>query len=133
MTGIRSLGYLRFFQAVLEVSGDQAVFWLHLVILSSSPFSLVARALKLELPMPLGRPAVFLEVLKCVERDLPVGVVGDGFDNYSCLLGHLEEGDVVAGVLGHGGEDAISRLEGDRVEGHVPGAGGILDNGNLVA
>ncbi|MNL43258.1 hypothetical protein D3C87_1657640 [compost metagenome] len=49
------------------------------------------------------------------------------------LLRRLEEGDEVARVLGGRGQDAIARLERDRVEGHVPGPGRVLEQGDLVA
>jgi len=44
---------------------------------------------------------------------------------------HLQEGDVIAGVLGFGGEDAISGHEADGIERHVPGHRGVLDERDL--
>lgn len=49
------------------------------------------------------------------------------------MPGDLQKGNIVAGVFGHGGQDAVAGLEGNCVKGHVPGAGRVLDNGNLVA
>ena len=67
------------------------------------------------------------------EGDLSIFIVGDGFDGCASLLGNLEEGDVVAGLLGHGGEDAVARFEGNRIECHVPGSSCVLHNSYFVA
>ena len=42
--------------------------------------------------------------------------------------GHLQQRDVVARVLGPRRQDAVARPEAERVERHVPGAGGVLDD-----
>ena len=63
----------------------------------------------------------------------PVSSLGIDLDHCAGPLGHLQKGDDVAGVFGAGGEDAVARGEGERVKGHVPGAGGVLDQGDLVA
>ena len=44
----------------------------------------------------------------------------------------LQEREVVRQVLGARGDDAVARPEGDRVEGHVPGARGVLHDRDLV-
>ena len=64
--------------------------------------------------------------------ELPGLVVVDDLDDGAGARGDLEEGDDVAGVLGAGGQDPVAGLEGEPVEGHVPGAGGVLDDGDLV-
>jgi hypothetical protein len=43
----------------------------------------------------------------------------------------LQEGDVVAEVLGFGGQDAITGREADGIERHVPGHRGVLDERDL--
>src|SRR6266699_5015670 len=47
-------------------------------------------------------------------------------------LGNLQVGDIVARVLGHGSEDAVSRAKWNGVEGQIPRARGIFDGGYLV-
>jgi hypothetical protein len=46
---------------------------------------------------------------------------------------HLQEGDVVAGILRARGEDTVAGCEADGIERHVPRHGGVLDQGDLVA
>jgi hypothetical protein len=58
-------------------------------------------------------------------------VVGHDLDLHAPLT-HLIEGDDVAVVLGNGGQNAVAGLKRDRVEHHVPGAGGVLDHGDLA-
>ena len=53
-------------------------------------------------------------------------------DDRAGARGDLQEGDDVAGVLGPGGQDPVARPNGMRVEGHVPGPGRVLDEGDLV-
>ena len=67
-----------------------------------------------------------------VDVDLAVFVVGNNLDLHAALS-HLEEGDHIAVILGHGGQDAITGPERDGVEDHVPGTGGVLDHGDLAA
>jgi hypothetical protein len=62
---------------------------------------------------------------------LPVAVVRHDFDEHAALP-HLVEGDHVAVVLGDRSQDAITVLEGDRVEDHIPGAGRVLDHRHLA-
>src|SRR6266516_864940 len=63
--------------------------------------------------------------------DLAVLVVTDDHDLSAAGAGDLQEGQVVAAVLGPAGEDAVARLERGRVEDRVPGAGGVLEQGDL--
>ena len=56
----------------------------------------------------------------------PDGIGVDDIDLDTGALGHLEKGDVVAGVLVGGGDDAVAGSQAQRVEGHLPGAGGVL-------
>ncbi len=64
--------------------------------------------------------------------ELPGGVVVHHVDLHARAPLHLEEREVVGRVLGPRGDDAVSGAEGDRVEGHVPGAGRVLHERDLV-
>lgn len=70
---------------------------------------------------------------QCVNGDLTVFVVGDDVDPGAGLARHLEEGDVIAGVLRHCRQDAVSWLERHGVKGHIPSAGGVLDDSDFIA
>ena len=63
---------------------------------------------------------------------LPRGVVADDVDLDAHALLHLQEGEIVRGVLGPRGDDAVSRAKGDRIERHVPGPRGVLHERDLV-
>jgi hypothetical protein len=65
--------------------------------------------------------------------DLPGLVVGRDLDRGAGPLGDLAQRDVVARVLGARGQDPVPRTEPHGVEGHVPRAGGVLDERHLVA
>ena len=81
----------------------------------------------------LDRPAVVGEpAAQVAHGELPGLVVVDDLDDGAGARGDLEEGDDVAGVLGAGGQDPVAGREGEPVEGHVPGAGGVLDDRDLV-
>ncbi len=67
----------------------------------------------------------------CVE--LSGGVVGHDFDDGAMVLGCLQIGDVVGGVLGLSGQDPIAGTERNRMERQVPGHGGVFDQRDLVA
>ena len=71
--------------------------------------------------------------LESVDRELPPIVAGHDLDHGARPLGHLEVGDVVAGVLRLGGQDAVAGLEAEGVERHVPGDGRVLHECDLVA
>ena len=66
------------------------------------------------------------------EVDLAVRIVGHDDDLGAGLLRYLQVGDVVRRILADAGQDAVARLEIERVEGEIPGAGGILDIGDLA-
>ena len=72
-------------------------------------------------------------VLERRERDLAALVVGHHLDDGAGALRHLEQRDVVRRVLRPAGQDPVAGLEVERVEGHVPGAGRVLDDRDLVA
>src|SRR5579885_555262 len=72
-------------------------------------------------------------VAQGLDGDLAVRIVGDDLDGRTRALRHLQISDVVAGVLGHRGEDALAGWKGDGVESHIPGARGIFDDGYLIA
>ena len=59
-------------------------------------------------------------------------VAGHDLDDGAGAPRHLQEGDVVAGVLRARREDAIAGPERDRVERQVPGHGGVLDQRDLL-
>ena len=64
--------------------------------------------------------------------DLPGRVVLDDVDLDAHSPLHLQEREIVRHVLGARGDDPVSGAEGDRIEGHVPGSRGVLDECNLV-
>src|SRR5439155_19474958 len=68
-----------------------------------------------------------------LKRDLPMRIVRNDLDRRTRFLSDLQEGDVVAGILCHGCKDAIPRFKRDGVEGHVPGASCIFNDGDLIA
>ncbi len=72
-------------------------------------------------------------LLERAQRDLAALVVADHDDLRTGALRHLQQRDVVRRVLGAAGEDPVARLEVERVERHVPGPGGVLDDRDLVA
>ena len=59
-------------------------------------------------------------------------VVGDDGGLHAVTFRGEQVEQVVAGVLGLAGEDAVPRLERDGRECAVPGDGGVLDQGDLV-
>lgn len=59
-------------------------------------------------------------------------VVGDDDDLRAGAFGDLEVGEHVAAVLVAAGQDAVARLEGHRVEGRVPGVGGVVEERDLI-
>jgi len=64
--------------------------------------------------------------------DLSRGIVLDDVDLDTHSPLHLQEREVIRRVLGARGDDPVSGAEGDRVEGHVPGSRGVLDERDLV-
>ena len=68
-----------------------------------------------------------------VEIEFSRGVARDDVDHGPGAAGNLQEGNVIAGVLGLGGEDAIAGGEADGIERHVPGDRGVLDEGDFTA
>ena len=80
----------------------------------------------------LDRPLPSSSVAAGRDGQLAGLVVGDDLDHGAGARGDLQERDDVAGVLGAGGQDAVAGLEGEAVERHVPGAGGVLDHRDLV-
>ncbi len=76
--------------------------------------------------------ALVQELAQRSDRELTVLVVGHRLDDRSRSARHLQEGDDVALVLGPRAQDPVAGAEAQRVEGHVPGAGGVLDDGDLV-
>src|SRR5262245_40561679 len=64
---------------------------------------------------------------------LPVCVIGNDLNRRSSLTRHLQEGEVIAGILRHSRENTIARTQGNSVKGHIPGTGGVLHKGNLIA
>ena len=81
---------------------------------------------ELDRPAAVGEPAA-----QVVDGELAGLVVVDDLDDGAGARGDLEEGDDVAGVLGPCGQDPVAGREGEAVEGHVPGAGGVLDDRDL--
>ena len=69
----------------------------------------------------VGEPAA-----QVAHAELSGLVVVDDLDDGAGARGDLKERDDVAGVLGTSGQDAVAGGEGQPVEGHVPGAGGVL-------
>ncbi len=70
-----------------------------------------------------------------VERihvDLSGGVVVHHVDLDVHTALHLEEGEIVRGVLGPRGDDPVPGTKGDGIERHVPGPRGVLHEGDLV-
>ena len=59
-------------------------------------------------------------------------VVRDPLDRRARAVGHLAQRDVVARVLGLRRQDPVAGAEAHRVERHVPRAGGVLDDADLV-
>jgi hypothetical protein len=70
--------------------------------------------------------------LQSVEGHLAVLVVGQHLDLDPTVAGGVQEGDRVAAVLAGRGQDAVARTEVDAVERRVPGAGGVLGDGDLA-
>src|SRR6185312_3070539 len=66
------------------------------------------------------------------ERYLTMCIIGNDFDNCAGLFCYLQEGDVVACILCHSCEYTVSWSKRDGIEGHIPGAGGIFHDGDLV-
>src|SRR4029434_3514987 len=64
---------------------------------------------------------------------LPVYVIGNDLKRRSSLARHLQEGEVIAGILCHRRENTIAGTQGDSVKSHIPGTGGVLHKGNLIA
>ena len=65
--------------------------------------------------------------------ELAMLVVGDHLDDRARALRHLAQRDVVARVLRLRGQYPVTRAKREGVEGHVPGAGGVLDERDLAA
>jgi hypothetical protein len=61
------------------------------------------------------------------------GIVGNDFYHGARSARHLQKGDVIAGIFRHGGENAVAWSEGDGIKGHIPGARGVFDDGDLLA
>lgn len=59
-------------------------------------------------------------------------VVVDNLDHRADATRYLQERDDVAGVLRVRSQDPLAGLERHRVEGHVPGPRGILDDRDLL-
>jgi hypothetical protein len=76
--------------------------------------------------------ALVNHALQSRDIDLAVIVVGHDHDLDAGLLRHLQVGDVVRGILAPAGQDAIARLELERVEGEVPAARSVLDEGDFA-
>ena len=70
--------------------------------------------------------------LQRLDRERARLVVRHHHDLGAGPLGDLQEGDDVAGVLGARRQDAVARPELERIECHVPGAGRVLDERDLV-
>src|SRR5262249_57593676 len=66
------------------------------------------------------------------EVELPRRVTVDHVDLDAGTRLHLEKGEIVRQVFGPRGDHAIARPERNGVEGHVPGARGVLDHRDLV-
>ena len=66
------------------------------------------------------------------EVELPGRVAVDHVDLDPHARLHLQEREVVRQILGPRGDDAVARPERNRVERHVPGARGVLDERDLV-
>ena len=75
----------------------------------------------------------FQLLLERAQRHLAALVVADHHHDRPGAPRHLQQRDVVRRVLGAARQDPVARLEAERVEGHVPGAGGVLDDRDLVA
>src|SRR6266571_4557815 len=60
-------------------------------------------------------------------------VVRNNLNRRSSLARHLQEGEVIAGILRHSRENTIARTQGYSVKGHIPGAGSVLHKGDLMA
>lgn len=69
---------------------------------------------------------------QCVDVELAVLVVGHHVDHHAVAVGGLQERDGVARVLGTGCQDPVAGRPGQRVEGHVPGTGGVLHDRDVV-
>jgi len=59
-------------------------------------------------------------------------VAGNRLDRGAGGAGGLQAGDIVAGVFGFGRQDAVAFREAEGIERHVPGAGCVLDHGDLI-
>src|SRR5262249_45890784 len=68
-----------------------------------------------------------------LNRELAMRIVGDDLNGRPSLTCYVQKGEVIAGILRHGCEDAISRAQGDSVKGHIPGTRGILHKSNFLA
>jgi len=64
--------------------------------------------------------------------ELAVLVVSDDLHHCPRALGHLQQGDGVAGVLRAGGEDSVAGRERQCVERHVPSPAGVLHQRDLA-
>ena len=85
----------------------------------------------------MGNPhkghSTFAQLLsKSIYRQLAMLIVRDHLDHGSGSLGHLQVGDVVAGVLSRAGKNPVPRLERHGVKSHVPSPGGVFHQGHLV-
>src|SRR5919109_2970022 len=76
--------------------------------------------------------ALIDELTERLDRDLSVLVVRHGQDLDARALGDLDVGDVVADVVGDGGQDPIAAVEVEGVEDEVPRAGGAGAEGDLM-
>ena len=66
-----------------------------------------------------------------LERKLTICIIRHDLHYRPRLFADLQESDIVAGILCHHRQDAVPRLEGNRVERHVPGARGIFNYSDL--
>jgi len=64
--------------------------------------------------------------------ELAAGIARHHVDPRPGSLGSLEIGHVIGGIFRLGRQDPVARLEGERVEGHLPCDGGILNQGDLL-
>jgi hypothetical protein len=64
--------------------------------------------------------------------DLAVIIVRHHHQFRAGLLGDLQIGDVVRRIFTDAGQDAVARLEVERIESEVPGARGVLDEGDFA-
>jgi hypothetical protein len=84
-------------------------------------------------PPLVGFHPVIDHAFERCDVELAGGVARHDLDDGAGAAGGVQEGDVVAGVLGLGGEDAVAGGEADGIERHVPGDRGVLDERDFGA